>query len=53
MLERHDDNTVATQISYPRRQSWVWTQNSILDHSDGELWTDPFDGQVVPGLSQL
>ncbi|KAF7797829.1 hypothetical protein EIP86_009035 [Pleurotus ostreatoroseus] len=47
MLERHDDKTVATQISYSRRQSWVWTQNSILDHSDGEIWTDPFDGQAL------
>ena len=22
----------------------MWASNGILDHSDGELWTGPFDG---------
>ncbi|KAF7797830.1 hypothetical protein EIP86_009036 [Pleurotus ostreatoroseus] len=52
-LEKQGDKTVAKEIPYPRKQSWVWTQNSILDHSDGELWTDPFEGEVIPGLSQF
>ncbi|KAF7797847.1 hypothetical protein EIP86_009053 [Pleurotus ostreatoroseus] len=52
-LEKQGDKTVAKEIPYSRKQSWVWTQNSILDHSEGELWTDPFDGEVIPGLSQL
>ena len=52
-LDKQGDKTVATAIAYPRQPSWVWTRNSILDHLDRELWADPFDGKVIPGLSQL
>lgn len=52
-LEQQGDKTVAKEIPYQRKASWVWTQNSILDHSEGELWTDPFDGDVIPGLSRI
>ncbi|KAJ3538286.1 hypothetical protein NM688_g6542 [Phlebia brevispora] len=48
-LEKQGEKTIAVEIPYPRKRSWVWTQTSILDHFEGEpVWTDPFDGDEFP-----
>ncbi|KAJ3538285.1 hypothetical protein NM688_g6543 [Phlebia brevispora] len=48
-LEKQGEKTIAVEIPYLRKRSWVWTQTSILDHFEGEpVWTDPFDGDEFP-----